>query len=91
VHGAVNNNGVDALLVTRRDGGDPLLVEHIGEALVVDNNIVAVSPLGVIVDRYLGVFRGAALVDDCPLDVGPLGDLRFEYFGLERVVGSIRR
>ena len=66
VHRAVNDDGVDSSLVRPRDLSDISRIRRVGETFVVDDDVVAVGPFGVFVERDFSLRPFAALVDDLP-------------------------
>ena len=78
VHGAVHEHGGSALLVLDHDLLEERRVLDAGEALVVEDHVVALRPVGLRIDGDLVVRRRATLVDHGAVDLGPrrqpLGD-----------------
>src|SRR5690606_35740520 len=54
VHRAVDHDGGFAGLVGRGDLADVLGIVGVGEALVVDDHVVGLGPVGIVVQRDLG-------------------------------------
>ena len=73
VHAAVDQHAGQTLPVGFDDGFGPFGVLGIGEALVVHHDVVALVPVGLLIERDLAGGGGTALVDHHPLDAGPGG------------------
>ena len=74
VHGAVDEDGGDTLPVWTQDAIDKVRVFHVSETFVVDDDVEAVGPVRVVVERDFGIGGGTSLVHDGPDDVGASGD-----------------
>jgi len=73
VHAAVDEHAGDAVLVGLADLLDEVLVDDVGEALVVDDDVVALGPVRLLVDGQLELRATAvAFVVNRPLDIGRL-------------------
>ena len=86
VHRAVYDDGRRARAVGGEDFGNVGEVVGVGEALVVDDDVVGFGPVGVVVEFDFAAGGLAALVDDGPGDVAEFFDAFGESLGLEVVV-----
>ena len=68
MHSAVDDDGGKAVSVRFDDALGPGGVGDACEAFVVDDDVETLPPIRVLIERDLGVGRGAALVDDRPVD-----------------------
>ena len=73
MHGAMDNNRRRAGLVGADDLGDIGRVCGVGIALIVDDDVIVLGPVGIVEKLRLKVLRVAAFVDDGPIDGGSLG------------------
>lgn len=55
VHGAVDEDGGDALLVWSQDAIDKVAVFHVGKAFIVNDDVEAIGPPGIVVEGDFGV------------------------------------
>ena len=74
VHRAVNQNRGHAFAVRFEDSLHPFHVGHVGKAFVVHDDIEALGPIRIVIQRNLGVGCLAALLHDGPFHVGPRRD-----------------
>ncbi len=86
VHGAVDDDGGDAIVVRFGDAADVVGVGGVGEAFVVDDDVEFLGPVGVVIQRDLRFGAGAAFHDDGPLDFSEFVDGVGELGALEGVV-----
>ena len=72
VHGAMDDDGGLSGLVDLGDLADVFRIRRVGEALVVNDDIIRVSPFGVVIEGNLCPGSLAALVNDRKLCIDPL-------------------
>jgi len=68
VHRAVDDNGVDSIVVRFGNASDVVRIVGIGKALVVNHDIVAFGPIGFAIQLNHGLGSFATFVDDGPFD-----------------------
>jgi hypothetical protein len=86
VHPAVQDDGGQALLVRLEHGLDDLHRVDVGGALVVDDDVEVLGPVGLVIDGVLVLGGAVGVVGDRPLDVGLAGDSLGEDVFLALVV-----
>ncbi len=74
MHRAVNQDRWRPVLVRLEDAFEPLGISHASEAFVVDDDVKAIRPVGIFVERDLGVRRRATLLHDGPNNLRPSRD-----------------
>ena len=82
----MDDDGGCAVFVAVDDFLDVAEVLGVGEALVVDDDVVGFGPVGVVIEFDLAFASLAAFVDDGPVDVGFRSGGEGEGLGLKFVV-----
>src|SRR5437764_480029 len=72
MHGAMNHHGGQALLMWFENALQPRLILYVGKAFIMDDDVVAAGPAGVLIRRDFGISGSSALLHHRDFDVGAL-------------------